>query len=77
MKQSTRFDDVLRRKISQLLGEELDESVHADDLMFDLGMRYLRLTAAKKSRPIQRQSSSPSGWTAPLRRRPWSITSKP
>ena len=34
------FDDILRRKISETLGEPVDEGKNAEDLMFDLGMRY-------------------------------------
>ncbi len=45
-----KFDEILRRKISQTLGEPIDESANADDLMFDLGMRYLRKVAAEKRR---------------------------
>ena len=42
------FDEILRQKISKTLNEPIDESCSADDLMFDLGLRYLRLMAAEK-----------------------------
>ena len=43
------YDEVLRRKISEIPDEPLDESVDADDLMFDLGMRYLRMAYGVRS----------------------------
>ena len=44
------YNDILRHKISEILGEPIDDSIDADDLMFDLGMRYLRKMAADKKR---------------------------
>ena len=62
MERDREFDEVLRRKIGEVLGEQIDESVDADDLMFDLGMRYLRMIAAeKKSLAFKKKTSSPSG----------------
>ena len=58
-----KFDDILRRKISQTLGEPIDESVNADDLMFDLGMRYLRKVAIEKRRkPHKKKGHQLSLW---------------
>lgn len=51
------FDEILRRRISQILGEPIDESVDADDLMFDLGMRYLRRIAAEKRKRVYRKKA--------------------
>ncbi len=56
------FDEVLRRKISQILDEPIDESVDADDLMFDLGMRYLRMMAAEKKRMASKEANQLSLW---------------
>ena len=50
MERDKEFDGVLRRKIGEILGERIDESISADDLMFDLGLRYLRTVAAEKKR---------------------------
>lgn len=51
------FDEVLRRKISETLDEPIDEGVDADDLMFDLGMRYLRLKAAEKKKRASKKAN--------------------
>ena len=56
------FDEVLRRKISETLDEPIDESVDADDLMFDLGMRYLRMKAAEKKAKITKKAHQLSLW---------------
>ena len=56
------FDEVLRKKISATLGESIDESVDADDLMFDLGMRYLRLVAAEKKNTAAQKADQLSLW---------------
>ena len=50
MKSDREFDELLRKKISEILEEPIDESIDADDLMFDLGMRYLRMIAAEKKK---------------------------
>lgn len=50
MKRDREFDELLRKKISETLEEPIDESIDADDLMFDLGMRYLRMAAAEKKK---------------------------
>ncbi|MBQ7557716.1 MAG: haloacid dehalogenase-like hydrolase [Lachnospiraceae bacterium] len=50
MEKDREFDEVLRRNIGEILGENIDENIDADDLMFDLGMRYLRLKAVEKKR---------------------------
>ncbi len=42
MKRDREFDELLRQKISETLEEPIDESIDADDLMFDLGMRYFK-----------------------------------
>jgi len=62
MDRSTEFDEVLRRKISELLGEPLDENASADDLMFDLGMRYLRSAAAEKRKKTDSRATQLSLW---------------
>lgn len=56
------FDEVLRRKIGEVLGEQIDESVDADDLMFDLGMRYLRMIAAEKKSLASKKENQLSLW---------------
>ena len=50
MKRDREFDELLRQKISETLEEPIDESIDADDLMFDLGMRYFRMVAAEKKK---------------------------
>lgn len=50
MERDRQFDDVLRKKISETLEEQIDESIDADDLMFDLGMRYLRMMSSEKKK---------------------------
>ena len=62
MDRNTEFDEVLRRKISELLGEPLDESINADDLMFDLGMRYLRVATAEKRKKADSKATQLSLW---------------
>lgn len=62
MDRSTEFDEVLRRKIGELLGEPLDENASADDLMFDLGMRYLRSAAAEKRKKADSRGKQLSLW---------------
>ena len=62
MARETEFDQVLRKKIGELLGEPIDESVNADDLMFDLGMRYLRMKAAEKKNSAFRKAHQLSLW---------------
>ena len=62
MEKGRGFDDMLRRKISEILDEPIDDSVNADDLMFDLGMRYLRMTAAEKKKNASRKENVLSLW---------------
>ena len=62
MERDREFDEVLRRKIGEVLGEQIDESVDADDLMFDLGMRYLRLIAAEKKSLVSKKENQLSLW---------------
>ena len=50
MTRNKEYDEVLRSRISEILGEPIDESIDADDLMFDLGLRYLRMITAKKKK---------------------------
>ena len=50
------LDEILRRKISETLGETIDESIDADDLMFDLGMRYLRMMDADRKRRTRKKA---------------------
>ena len=62
MARDREFDEVLRRKISATLDEPIDESIDADDLMFDLGMRYLRMMAAEKKKKAVRKADQLSLW---------------
>ena len=62
MERDREFDEVLRRKISETLDEPLDESINADDLMFDLGMRYLRLMASQKRINAYKRKKQLSLW---------------
>ena len=62
MERDREFDEVLRRKIGEVLGEQIDESVDADDLMFDLGMRYLRMIAAEKKSLAAKKENQLSLW---------------
>ena len=62
MERDKEFDEVLRKKISEILNEEIDDSMDADDLMFDLGMRYLRMMASEKKQ-AGRRSNQLSLWT--------------
>ena len=62
MKRDKEFDEVLRKKIGELLDEPIDESVDADDLMFDLGMRYLRTAAEEKKKTASRKANQLSLW---------------
>ncbi len=62
MEKGRGFDDMLRRKIGEILDEPIDDSINADDLMFDLGMRYLRMTAAEKKKSASRKENVLSLW---------------
>ena len=62
MDRDREFDDILRKKISGILDEPIDESVNADDLMFDLGMRYLREMAAEKKKTAREKANQLSLW---------------
>ena len=62
MEKGRGFDDMLRRKIGEILDEPIDDSINADDLMFDLGMRYLRMTAAEKKKNASRKENVLSLW---------------
>jgi len=62
MERSKEFDMLLIRKISDTLGEPIDENIDADDLMFDLGMRYLRLKAAEKKKREYKKTHQLSLW---------------
>lgn len=62
MARDREFDEVLRRKISATLDEPIDASIDADDLMFDLGMRYLRMMAAEKKKKAVRKANQLSLW---------------
>lgn len=55
MNMNTDFNVILKQKISQILDEPIDDSVDADDLIFDLGMRYLRKMAEEKNRQADRE----------------------
>ena len=56
------FNEVLRRKISETLGEPIEEGIDADDLMFDLGMRYLRMINSEKRDKANKMASQLSLW---------------
>ena len=56
------FDEILKRKISETLGEPVQEGVDADDLMFDLGLRYLRMAAAEKKKKAGEKADPLSLW---------------
>ena len=64
------FNEVFRLKISETLGEPIEEGISADDLMFDLGMRYLRMVAAGKRRSANKTADQLSLWVqdAPSRK---------
>ncbi len=62
MERDRQFDEVLRRKISEILDEQIDRSISADDLMFDLGMRYLRMMAAEKKKTASKKEHQLSLW---------------
>ena len=62
MNRSRAFDEILRKKISETLGEPIDGSVSADDLMFDLGMRYLRMMASEKRKNASLKENELSLW---------------
>ena len=51
------FNEILRQKISQVLDEPIDEGIDADDLMFDLGMRYLRRMEKEKRKRVGRKKA--------------------
>lgn len=48
MERDKMYDDLLRKRISDIMGEPVDENANADDVMFDLGLRYLRMKAQAK-----------------------------
>ena len=56
------FDEVLRRKISETLDKPIDEKIDADDLMFNLGLRYLSMVAAEKKNRISKKENQLSLW---------------
>ena len=62
MKTGNEFDELLRKKISEALGEPIEEGIDADDLMFDLGMRYLRQITAEKRMTESRKERQLSLW---------------
>ena len=62
MERDREFDAVLIRKISETLNEQIDENINADDVMFDLGLRYLRMMAAEKKKMDSRKASQLSLW---------------
>ena len=62
MERNREFDEILRKKISEILEETIDESIDADDLMFDLGMRYLRMVAEEKKKKAEKRANRLSLW---------------
>ncbi len=62
MKTGNDFDELLRKRISEALGEPIEEGINADDLMFDLGMRYLRQITTEKRMTESRKERQLSLW---------------
>ena len=62
MERDREFDEVLRKNISEILEEPIDDSIDADDLMFDLGMRYLRMMSAEKKKRAHKKANQLSLW---------------
>ena len=62
MERDRTFDELLRKKIGETLGEAVDESIDADDLMFDLGMRYLRLITAHNRKKESKAKNQLTLW---------------
>ena len=62
MERDNGFNEVFRKKISETLGEPIEEGIDADDLMFDLGMRYLRQVAAEKKNAADKKARQLSFW---------------
>jgi len=62
MRRDKEFDELLRNKIGEILEEPIDASVDADDLMFDLGMRYLRMMSAEKKKLAYKKEHQLSLW---------------
>ena len=62
MPRDREFDELLRKKISDILDEAFDENIDADDLMFDLGMRYLRMMASEKKKKASKIANRLSLW---------------
>ena len=62
MERDREFDEVLRKKISETLEEPIDENIEAEDLMFDLGMRYLRMMTSEKKQQARKKASQLSLW---------------
>ena len=62
MSKEQEFSEVFRRKIGEILDEPVDENINAEDLMFDLGMRYLRMMAAEKKKQINKKANQLSFW---------------
>lgn len=56
------YDDLLRKRISDIMGEPVDEDTNADDLMFDLGLRYLRMKAQEKRIDASKKANQLSLW---------------
>ena len=56
------YDDLLRKRISDIMGEPVDEDINADDLMFDLGLRYLRMKAQEKRIDDSKKANQLSLW---------------
>ena len=78
MSKEQEFSEVFRRKIREILDEQVDENINAEDLMFDLGMRYLRMMAAEKKKQISKKANQLSLWVEDAAsKRHWSTTSTP
>ena len=62
MKKNRQYDGILRRRISEILEEPIEKGVDADDMMFDLGIRYLRMMAAAKKDQADKRARHLSLW---------------
>lgn len=62
MERDKMYDDLLRKRISDIMGEPVDENANADDVMFDLGLRYLRMKAQAKRINASKKANRLSLW---------------
>ncbi len=48
MERDREYDEIIKKRVGRILDEPIDENIDADDLLFDLGFRYLRMAMAEK-----------------------------